>query len=54
MYNILLVEFSDIFLTIRLQLPWPSDEKQWLIGNDPELGEFEGKKKGAAEDEIIR
>ena len=48
------MEFSDIFHTIRLHLPWPPDEKKCLIGNDPELAEFEGKKKGAAEDQMIR
>ena len=48
MYNILLVEFSDIFLMIRLQLLWPPDEKKWLIGKDPDAGRVWKQKEGSS------
>ena len=34
---------------------WPPDAKSWLIGKDPDAGkEWRQKKKGAAEDEMVR
>ena len=33
---------------------WPPDEKNWLIGKDPEAGkDWRQKEKGAAEGEIV-
>ena len=35
-------------------IQWPSDEKNWLIGKDPDTGENRRqKKKGTTEDEMI-
>ena len=34
---------------------WPADEKNWLIGKDPDAGKDWGQgEKGAAEDEMVR
>ena len=34
---------------------WPPAAKSWLIGKDPDAGkEWRQKKKGAAEDEMVR
>ena len=34
---------------------WPADEKNWLIGKDPDAGKDWGQEeKGTAEDEMVR
>ena len=33
---------------------WPLDEKDWLIGKDPDAGKIEGKRRrGMTEDEMV-
>ena len=33
---------------------WPPDVKNWLIGEDPDVGKDWRQKKGIAEDEMVR
>ena len=41
-------------LKLKLQLPWPSDEKNWLIGKDPDAGKhWRQEEKGTTEDEMV-
>ena len=32
---------------------WPLDEKNWLIGKDPDAGKDWGQEKGVTEDEMV-
>ena len=32
---------------------WPPDEKNWLIGKDPDAGKGWGQEKGSTEDEMV-
>ena len=42
-------------LELKIQYFWPADEKNWLIGKDPDAGKDWGQgEKGAAEDEMVR
>ena len=44
---------EGLMLQLKLQYFWPSDEKSWLIGKDPDAGRDWGQEeKGTTEDEM--
>ena len=45
---------EGLMLQLKLQYFWPSDEKSWLIGKDPDAGKDWGREeKRTAEDEMV-